>query len=116
MKTTTFLLPSIFLLALLILPSTQKDLAESRQRRAADCASKTCVDCRGSCDGCDKCPLCKIVQKACDKGGKKLSFGGLDICDSCKYCKNGKDECKKKCVLGKKEGVCLQCINECPKL
>ena len=44
------------------------------------------------------------------------TFRGVDICDSCKYCKNGTDECKKKCVQGKKEGVCLQCIRECPKL
>merc|ERR1712117_750422 len=117
MKTATFLLPTVFLLAFVILPSyTQKDLAESRQRRAADCESKTCLDCRGSCDGCDKCPLCRIVQAACDRGRKKLTLGGVDICDSCKYCKNGKDECKRKCILGKQEGVCLQCIKQCPKL
>merc|ERR1711894_195925 len=82
---------------------------------AADCESSTCRDCRGDCDGCDKCPLCRIIQNTCDKGEKKLKFGGLDICDRCKYCRNGKDECKRKCLLGKQEAVCQNCINSCPK-
>ena len=38
-----------------------------------DCQSDICVDCRASCDGCNKCPLCSLVQKACD-AGKKLNF------------------------------------------
>ena len=42
-------------------------------------------------------------------------FSGLDICDRCKYCRNGKDECKRKCLLGKQEAVCQNCINSCPK-
>jgi len=84
------------------------------RRQAADCDSSACADCRGSCDGCNNCPLCALTQKACDSG-KKLKLGGVDICDRCKYCRGGKDECKRKCLLGKKEAVCQKCINQCPK-
>ena len=39
------------------------------------CESSICRDCRGDCNGCDKCPLCKLIQTTCDKGEKKLKLG-----------------------------------------
>jgi len=85
-----------------------------RQALLPACGSSTCEDCRGSCDGCNKCPLCAIVQNACNNGNKKLRFQGADVCERCKYCAGGKEECKRKCLIGKKEATCSHCINNCP--
>merc|ERR1711997_265452 len=78
-----------------------------------DCQSQICTDCRSSCEGCNKCPLCSLVQEACDKG-KKLTFRGQDICRNCSYCKDGKEECKRQCLLGKEEPACQECKVKCP--
>merc|ERR1711874_558939 len=78
-----------------------------------DCESEVCSDCRGSCDGCSKCPLCSLIQKACDDG-KELKFKGQDICRNCSYCKEGTEECKRKCEQGKKGTTCRNCLNNCP--
>merc|ERR1712076_183658 len=78
-----------------------------------DCQSQLCTDCRSSCDGCNKCPLCSLVQAACGQG-KKLTFQGQDICRNCSYCKDGKEECKRKCLQGKKEPACQECKLNCP--
>merc|ERR1711988_350480 len=80
-----------------------------------DCQSDICVDCRASCDGCNKCPLCSLVQKACD-ARKKLNFQGQDICRNCSYCRGGKDECKRKCLEGKEKPTCQYCKNNSKQL
>merc|ERR1711992_161009 len=78
-----------------------------------DCESEVCSDCRGSCDGCSKCPLCRLLQKACDDG-KKLKFQGQDLCRYCSYCKEGPEVCKRNCEEGKKGQICKFCLNNCP--
>ena len=52
-----------------------KKKGEAVSGNEVQCESSICRDCRGDCDGCDKCPLCKIIQNTCDKGEKKLKLG-----------------------------------------
>merc|ERR1712055_861639 len=78
-------------------------------RQAPSCSSSICLDCR---DGCTKCPLCSLVTSACSEG-KELKFKGSDVCSKCKYCTGGKEECAKKCKLGKSSPTCQHCINNC---
>lgn len=79
-----------------------------------NCESRVCKDCQGSCDGCDRCGLCGLIQTTCDAGLKELKLGDVNLCDRCAYCKEGPDVCKKKCLAGKKESTCQQCISNCP--
>merc|ERR1711887_136975 len=81
-------------------------------RQAPSCSSSLCLDCLDSCDGCTKCPLCSLVTSACSQG-KQLKFKGSDVCSKCKYCTGGKEECAKKCKLGKSSSTCQHCINNC---
>merc|ERR1712215_657743 len=57
-------------------------------------------------------PSCSIVTSACSEG-KELKFRGSDVCSKCKYCTGGKEECAKKCKLGKSSPTCQHCINNC---
>merc|ERR1712098_656927 len=113
-----FKMKHVTILMLIVLAITLKLSSEAgiqkRQATLPACESSTCEDCRGNCDGCNKCPLCAIVQNACKNGNKKLRFQGADVCERCKYCSGGKEECKRQCLIGKKEETCSHCINNCP--
>merc|ERR1712221_4842 len=91
----------------------QTSLSRVSRQLLPSCDEQICKDCRGSCDGCNKCPLCAILAKTCAEG-KKLVFEGDDVCAKCKYCKDGKDKCRTNCELGKSKATCQHCINNCP--
>merc|ERR1712126_448476 len=66
----------------------QTSLSRVSRQLLPSCDEQICKDCRGSCDGCNKCPLCAILAKTCAEGKKKLVFEGDDVCAKCKYCKD----------------------------
>merc|ERR1719419_234657 len=88
----------------------QTSLSRVSRQVLPSCDEQICKDCRGSCDGCNKCPLCAILAKTCAEGKKKLVFEGEDVCAKCKYCKDGKEKCKTNCELGKSKSTCQHCI------
>merc|ERR1711910_24055 len=102
-----------YILSILVCIYTTGHTVTSRtSRQAPSCSSSLCLDCLDSWDGGTKCPLCSLVTSACEEG-KQLTFKGSDVCSKCKYCTGGKEECAKKCKLGKSSSTCQHCINNC---
>merc|ERR1711970_1278660 len=89
--------------------NTGDTILSRTSRQTPSCSSSVCLDCL---DGCSKCSLCSIVTSACEQG-KELKFRGSDVCSKCKYCTGGKEECAKKCKLGKSSPTCKHCISNC---
>merc|ERR1719309_1366000 len=124
-RITVIIMKSLFVLTALSLfvnlsynkaAKIEKRMSLSRVSRQElpSCGEQICKDCRGSCDGCNKCPLCEILAKTCAEGKKKLVFEGDNVCAKCKYCKDGKENCKRNCETGKLKATCQHCINNCP--
>merc|ERR1712096_246712 len=102
-----------YILSILVcIYTTGHTMLSRTSRQAPSCSSSLCLDCLDSCDGCTKCSLCSLVTSACSEG-KELKFRGSDVCSKCKYCTGGKEECAKKCKLGKSSSTCQHCINNC---
>merc|ERR1712236_205407 len=102
-----------YILSILVcIYNTGYTMLSRTSRQAPSCSSSLCLDCLDSCDGCNKCSLCSLVTSACSEG-KQLKFKGSDVCSKCKYCTGGKEECAKKCKLGKSSDTCRHCINNC---
>ena len=49
-------------------------LSRSSRQALPECDAQICKDCRDSCVGCNKCPLCSILAKTCAEGKKTLKY------------------------------------------